>query len=93
MATTTSLMGAGLPGELAKKFGTLTGTLTLNGTTEVTVSNTGLTSNHMILLARETVAGTPNVFYLFSRTNGTGFSVKGTASDTSVVRYLLVPIA
>lgn len=94
MATSSkALIGLGLSPAIASKLGIITGTLTLNGTSEVTVSDTGLTANHIILLERETVAGTPNVFYLFSRTNGTGFSVKGTASDTSVVRYVLLKFA
>jgi hypothetical protein len=67
------------------------GTFTLNGATPVTVTDPNLTSGHSILMTLVTVGGTvgaaPSVK---TRTNGTGFTVAGTASDTSVFSYKLI---
>lgn len=69
-----------------------TGTFTLNGATPVTISNTSLVAGDMIILARDTIGGTPLAFQLTSRTNATGFQVTGTATDTSPCRYWLVTV-
>jgi len=70
---------------------TMLGTVTLNGTTPVTVANTAITANSVIIFTLKTVGGTvgaqpiPNTI-----TAGTGFTVKGTASDTSVYNYRVI---
>lgn len=69
-----------------------TGTFTLNGATPVVISNTSLTANDQIIITRDTIGGTPLDFHLTARTNGTGFSVTGTATDTSGMRYSLIRI-
>jgi len=69
-----------------------TGTLTLNGATPVVVSNTSLAAGDMIILERDTIGGTPLFYTVSARTNGTSFSVTGTATDTSVLRYWLVKV-
>lgn len=67
-----------------------TGTFTINGTTPVVVANTSLAAGDTILWGRETVGGTPGNLELTARTNGTSFSITGTAGDTSVMRYVLI---
>ncbi len=67
------------------------GTFTLNGTTAVTVPNANLTANSMILMSLKTVGGTVGAQPVPSTvTPGTGFTVVGTASDTSVYSYLIL---
>lgn len=68
------------------------GTFTLNGATPVTVSNTSLAATHSILITLVTVGGTvsPNLPAIKTRTNGTGFTVAGTAADTSIYSYKLI---
>lgn len=69
-----------------------TGTFTLNGATPVVVSNTSLAAGDMIIITRDTIGGTPLAFALTARTNGASFSVTGTATDTSGMRYVLIRI-
>lgn len=64
------------------------GTVTLNGTSEVTVANTNVTANSIITFTLKTVGGTVGAQPVVATiTAGTGFTVKGTASDTSVYNY------
>lgn len=73
--------------------GTLaSGTFTANGTTQVTIANTKITANSNIIITLNTVGGTvsPSVPYINTITPGTGFTIKATASDTSVYNYLIV---
>lgn len=86
----TSLAGRGLKvkeGTAAKM-----GTVTLNGTTSVVVSNASVTATSRIFLTINTKGGvTPGVPYVVSRVAGTSFTVASTvASDNSVVAYLIV---
>ena len=88
MASVRQLIGLGIPAQVARKLGyKSSGSITANGTTEVTVSNTALGATDKIILTTTTVGGTPSAMYVFSRTAGTGFSVKAGASDTGVWRY------
>ena len=67
------------------------GTLVLNGTTEVTVSTTKVTANSRIFLTTQVPGGTPlGVSYVSSRSAGVSFGVKGAATDTSTVAWLIV---
>ncbi len=66
------------------------GTFTCNGSTPVVVANTETTLTGLIVFSLNTVGGTvgaiPSVKTI---TAGTGFTVAGTASDTSVYNYYL----
>lgn len=98
MATPRDLMGVGcaapLANEIGKSVGTadgLSGSFTLNGATNVTVSNTNLAAGDQILFTLATVGGTVGAHpSIKTRTNGTGFAVAGTASDTSVFNYRIL---
>lgn len=65
------------------------GTFTCNGATPVTVTEPNVNANSTILITLKTVGGTvsPSVPYIATITAGTGFTVTGTASDTSVYNY------
>lgn len=65
------------------------GTVTLNGATGVTVENANVTANSIIVFTLKTVGGTvsPNAPNVKTITPGTGFTVAGTASDTSIYNY------
>ena len=92
MPTLKTLMPFGVAGPLAERLDIITGTFTLTEATPVVVAQTGLTADKAIVLTTKTPAGTPGWYGVTARTNGTGFSVTGTAGDTSVVQYLLVDI-
>lgn len=67
---------------------TFHGTVTLNGTSDVTVSNTNITSGSTVIFTLKTVGGTVGAAPVIDTiTAGTGFTVKGTAADTSVYNY------
>jgi len=68
------------------------GTVTLNGATGVTVANPAVTANSIIVFTLKTVGGTvsPNAPNVKTITPGTGFTVAGTASDTSVYNYRII---
>jgi hypothetical protein len=64
------------------------GTVTVNGTTPVTVADAGVTANSIIAFTLKTVGGTVGAIPVVETiTPGTGFTVAGTASDTSVYNY------
>ncbi len=70
----------------------IAGTFTANGATPVTVSNTAVTATSQIDITLKTVGGTvsptrPNILTI---TAGTGFTVGGVASDTSVYNYRIL---
>jgi hypothetical protein len=67
------------------------GTATLNGSTEVTISNTSVTTNSRILLTIQSPGGTVGSPYVSSRSAGTSFGIKSTnASDSSTVAYHII---
>ena len=67
------------------------GTFVANGATAVTVAATGVTATSMILLSLNTVGGTVGAIPAVQTiTAGTGFTVAGTASDTSTYNYLII---
>ena len=67
---------------------TMHGTVTLNGATQVTVANTAITANSVVVFTLKTVGGTVGAVPVIDTiTAGTGFTVKGTALDTSVYNY------
>jgi hypothetical protein len=64
------------------------GTLTLNGTATVTVVAPQVTANSDINITLQTVGGTVGAIPAISTiTPGTGFTVVGTASDTSIYNF------
>lgn len=68
-----------------------TKTFTCNGTTPVTVANTSVTANSLIWPTLKTVGGTVGaVPAVKTITPGTGFTIAGTASDTSVYNYAVI---
>lgn len=68
------------------------GTFVCNGATPVTVAELKVTSGSAIVITLKTVGGTvsPSVPYIATITPGTGFTVTGTASDTSTYNYLVI---
>lgn len=68
------------------------GTVTLNGATPVTVVAPNLSANSTVLFGLKTVGGTvsPNAPNVLTVTPGTGFTVGGTALDTSVYNYIIL---
>lgn len=67
------------------------GTFTANGASAVTVANTNVTANSAIDITLKTVGGTVGAIPAIKTiTPGTGFTVAGTASDTSVYNYNIV---
>ena len=72
---------------------TFSGTATLNGVTAVTIVAPALTATSRIFLGFVTPAGTPGAPYVSAVTPGTGFQVKSSASDTSVIAWSIVKTA
>ena len=67
------------------------GTFTANGATPVTVANTAVTANSLVLITLKTVGGTVGALpRCVTITPGTGFDVNCTASDTSVYNYRII---
>lgn len=71
-------------------FGT-SGTFTNNGTSSVEVTDANVTANSVIIITLKTVGGTVGAIpSIKTITPGTGFTVSGTASDTSVYNYRII---
>lgn len=67
------------------------GTFVANGATPVTVANAAVTATSIILFGLATVGGTVGAIpAVKTQTAGTGFTVGGTASDTSTYSYLIL---
>lgn len=67
------------------------GTFTANGASAVTVANTAVTANSLIIFTLKTVGGTVGAYPAVKTiTPGTGFTVAATASDTSVYNYRII---
>lgn len=90
--TQTNLTGIGSPCTTSCYVTLSQGTVVMNGATPVTVANTLTTANSSILLTLKTVGGTvsPNLPNVLTITPGTGFTVGGTASDTSTYNYVIL---
>lgn len=67
------------------------GTFVINGATPVTVVAPNLTANSTVIFGLKTVGGTvsPNSPNLLTVTPGTGFTVGGTASDSSTYNFVV----
>lgn len=83
--TTTAAIAA-----LAGNNGTLRGTFVLTGTTPVTVSNTNVALTSIVDISLNTVGGTVGAIpTLKTITAASGFTVAGTAADTSTYNYAI----
>ncbi len=71
-------------------YSNVKGTVTANGTTDVSVTNSEVTANSVIILTVKTVSGTVGPAYVSSTTAGTGFNVKSASGDASVYNYLII---
>lgn len=66
------------------------GTFTANGASAVTVANTNVLTTDEISISLNTVGGTVGALPAIQTiTAGVGFTVKGTASDTSIYNYAI----
>lgn len=69
----------------------VSGTFTANGASSVTVVNSEVTANSSIVITLKTVGGTVGAIpSIKTITPGTGFTVSGTASDTSIYNYKII---
>lgn len=67
------------------------GTFTANGTTAVTVADTSVTANSIIVFTLKTASGTVGSYPTIQTiTPGTGFTVAGKSSDESVYNYRII---
>lgn len=67
------------------------GTFILNGATPVAVADANVTASSVIVITLKTVGGTVGVQpHVATITVATGFTVVGTASDTSTMNYLII---
>ncbi len=82
-------LGIGESARAAKILGE--GTFTANGTSAVTVTNSAVTADSVVIVSLKTVGGTVGaVPSVKTVTAGTGFTISGTASDTSVYNYKII---
>jgi hypothetical protein len=65
------------------------GTVTANGTTPVSVSNSLVQSNSIIVLNRNSTAVNTLSAFVSSITPGTGFAIVNTVADSSTYNYLI----
>lgn len=67
------------------------GTFVCNGATAVTIANTNVLITDEISISLNTIGGTVGAIpRLDTITPGTGFTVKGTAGDTSIYNYAII---
>jgi hypothetical protein len=67
------------------------GTFVANGASAVTVADAKVTASSLILIGLRTVGGTVGAIPAVKTiTPGTGFTVAGTASDTSTYVYVII---
>lgn len=67
------------------------GTFTANGATAVTVTDSRITANSVVLIGLKTIGGTPaGAPFMSAVTAGTSFQVKSVAGDTSVYNYMII---
>jgi len=71
-----------------------TGTVVLNGATPVSVGNTSITANSVVVFALKTIGGTVGAHPAIQTiTPSTGFTVAGSALDTSTYNYAIIESA
>lgn len=68
-----------------------TGTFTLNGATPVTVADANIDAGSIVIPTLKTVGGTVGALPAIQTiTPGVGFTVAGTALDTSIYNYVIL---
>lgn len=84
-------MSSGVPTVGGLKRTVWRGTFTCNQTTPVTVAAPYVDANSLILVTLKTVGGTVGATPAVKTiTPGTGFTIAGTASDTSIYNYGII---
>jgi hypothetical protein len=85
-----SLLTAGKGISIKEGTNARMGRATLNGTTNVVVSNTSVTNNTEIFVCITAASGIPGAAYVVTRTAGTSFTIASTTvGDTSTVCWVL----
>jgi len=95
-ATAASVVSNTAAGTLVLKQGAngKAGTFVCNGVTPVTVTNSSITANSGIIFTLKTVGGTVGAYPAIQTiTPTTGFTVAGTALDTSTYNYHIIESA
>jgi len=70
----------------------IAGQITANGTTEVTLNVNTLEADSVVIISLNTVGGTPNNVYVFSKdVAAKTVSFKSAASNTSVYDIIILP--
>lgn len=101
MASVSDLIGLGTAPAVASRLGftassdaaATCGTFTCNGSSNVTITTSAVPANFLFLCTLKTVGGTVgNLPKVTTITAGTSFTVAGTASDTSVYNWAIIPI-
>lgn len=76
---------------IRNQVGRLVGTFTCNGTTPVVVPAAEVTTQSVVVATVKTVGGTVGAIPAVKTvTPGTGFTIAGTASDTSIYNYAVL---
>lgn len=92
-ADVTALEAQGCQAHMTVRQGTnaKSGTFVCNGTSAVTIANTLVEVGDVIAISLNTVGGTVGAIpHVDTITGGTGFTIKGTASDTSTYSYAII---
>jgi len=72
------------------KRGNVSGTFVANGSSEVTIANSNVTSNSVIIFGLKTASGSiTGAPFQSSVSPGVGFGVKASSGDTSAYSYLI----
>lgn len=79
---------------LQYKTGTTCGTFQANGATSVVVNTAAASDTMIVVMSLKTVGGTPaGAPYIFAKTNGTSFTVRAAAGDTSFYNWAIIETA
>lgn len=93
-ADAVAFTGGSITGIVLSNKSTRSGTFLCNGATPVTVSNTTFQLTDVICVSLKTVGGTVGAIPAVQTvTANTGFTIAGTASDTSTYNYTLIATA
>jgi len=91
LASAVAITGGAISGVTLGLASGQKGTFTCNGATPVTVTNAAITADSQVLVTLKTVGGTVGATPAVKTiTVGTGFTIAGTASDTSVYNYAII---
>ncbi len=90
-ADSVAVTGGSVTGVALGTSSARTGTFVCNGATPVTVTNTTFAITDIVCVSLKTVGGTVGAIPAVQTVTGaTGFTIAGTASDTSTYSYLLI---